>query len=76
MNDFIAKTNHKIINERVDVLNIKIRLQLNPNEFFLYDDTNILSYVRTMFLLGEPCWGKYSTLNNHIDYPYIKSLKL
>ena len=76
MNDFIAKKNHIIVDERVKILNLKIKLKLNPREFVLYDDNNLLSYVRTMFLLGEPCWGRYSTLNNHIDYSYIKSLKL
>lgn len=62
MDNFLNKKDIKLVEDRIEITYNKIRLVKRPNEEFLFFDDNLNSYVRTMYLLGEPCWGKYSSL--------------
>ena len=64
MNNFLSKKDIFITNDRIKITYYKIRLIKRNTENFLFFEDNLDSYVRTMYLLGEPCWGRYSTLNN------------
>ena len=64
MNNFLSKKDIFITNDRIKVTYYKIRLIKRNTETVLFFEDNLDSYVRTMYLLGEPCWGRYSTLNN------------
>ena len=65
MDSFINKKNMEIIAERIIILSKKLELFRSSGEEFLQHRDNLESYVRIQFLLGEPCWGKFSPANNH-----------
>jgi hypothetical protein len=77
MNSFFNKKNEDVINKRIKITYDKIRLNKQTEEVFSFFDDNLESYVRIMYLLGEPCWGKCSPVNNHssysMSYYFVKS---
>ncbi len=65
MDSFINKKNMEIIAERIIILSKKLELFRSSGEDFLQYRDNLESYVRIQFMLGEPCWGKFSPANNN-----------
>lgn len=63
MDNFIKKSDNDIIEDRTNILKDKI-YKNNNNNLSLSNTENINSYVRVQYLLGEPCWGKYSIISN------------
>ena len=63
MENFIKKSDNIIIEERINILKNKM-YKNNDNNLSLSTNENIDSYVRIQYLLGEPCWGKYSIISN------------
>lgn len=74
MNSFHKKKDMEIISERIEIARFRINVKKRCTEEFLQNEENLNSYVRTMYLLGEPCWGRYSSLNNHLSHSqyYLK----
>ena len=66
MNSFYRKKDLEVILERIKIATFRINVKERYTEEFLQNQENLNSYVRTMYLLGEPCWGRYSTLNSHL----------
>tara|TARA_B100000161_G_C33487837_1_gene385592 strand:- start:599 stop:835 length:237 start_codon:yes stop_codon:yes gene_type:complete len=64
MDNFIKKKDREIIEERVKITSIKVNERKRFGGQFLSHEENLRSYVRVQFLLGEPCWGDYSPVNN------------
>ena len=64
MDNFIKKKDMEIVEERIKITSIKIKERKRYGEEFLSDKENLRSYVRVQFILGEPCWGNYSPVNN------------
>ena len=64
MDNFIKKKEMEIVEERIKITSIKINERKRYGEEFLSYKENLRSYVRVQFLLGEPCWGNYSPVNN------------
>ena len=64
MNSFIKKDDIDIIQERIELLSVKMKLNRKLGETFLKYQDNLEMYVRIAYLLGEPCWGRYSPVNN------------
>ena len=71
MNSFHKKKDMEIVLERIEITRLRINVKKRYTEEFLQNEENLNSYVRTMYLLGEPCWGRYSSLNillSHSQY--------
>jgi len=68
MDSFFDDKNYNVVIKRLKITYDKISINKNIREEFLLYHDNLESYVRTMYLLGEPCWGKFSSINNHIHF--------
>jgi len=60
MENFIKKSDNNIIEERISIVKKKVSESNNS----VWHKENIRSYVRIQYILGEPCWGKCSPINN------------
>jgi hypothetical protein len=64
MENFINKKDQEIVDQRIKIAFHKINERKRYGEIFLSNEDNLRSYVRLQYLLGEPCWGNYSPVNN------------
>ena len=64
MKNFLLKKDREIVEERIKITSHKINERKRYTEHFLLCNEDLRSYVRIQYLLGEPCWGDYSPVNN------------
>ena len=70
MKSSTVNTDEDIIKKRIYITFSKINKHLRNKKLEKEIIKNIKTYVRLNYILGEPCWGKNSSLKNWVSSLY------